>query len=259
MMQTDTHALKFHGLPGSVDLSHLAVYDSVGPDGEHGGCPHLHLASSEAYIVLTGAGRVQTLSYEGFRETSLRPLQVVWFSPGTIHRLVNDGGLQIVVMMSNQGLPEAGDAVITVPASYRINISDYVAATTLPPPESATPAERETAAQQRRDLAVEGFLELSRAFEKLGEAALDDLYRQAAELVHAGLPRWRQVVAETAMKTATDTAHMIDRLAAGDITHLTTGRLRSGYLESDSQVLGMCGRLAPLAPSNSNSDSGENL
>jgi mannose-6-phosphate isomerase-like protein (cupin superfamily) len=250
---------KFHGLPGSVDLSHLTVYDSQGPDGEHGGSPHLHLASSEAYIVLSGAGRVQTLSHHGFLETSLRPLQVVWFSPGTVHRLINDGGLEIIVMMANQGLPEAGDAVITFPAPYRNSIAEYEAATALPSPGSATNAEREQAAQQRRDLAIEGFLELRRAFERVGEAALDDLYRQAAALVQARLPRWRQVVAETVVKTATDTADLIDRLAAGDITHLTTAQLRSSHLESDGQVLGMCGRLAPLALSNSNAYFGEDL
>ena len=38
----------------------------------------------------------------------------VWFTPGTIHRLLNDGGdLEIVVLMQNAGLPEAGDMVIT--------------------------------------------------------------------------------------------------------------------------------------------------
>ena len=39
----------------------------------------------------------------------------MWFEPGTIHRLVNGGGLELVVLMQNSGLPEAGDAVFTFP------------------------------------------------------------------------------------------------------------------------------------------------
>ena len=34
-----------------------------------------------------------------------------------LHRAVNDGDLQVVVVMRNSGLPEAGDAVLTFPRS----------------------------------------------------------------------------------------------------------------------------------------------
>ena len=45
----------------------------------------------------------------------LEPGAFVWFTPGTIHRLVNGGDLEILVLMQNAGLPEAGDMVITFP------------------------------------------------------------------------------------------------------------------------------------------------
>ncbi len=60
-----------------------------------------------------GRGAVQTLTAAGFQETPLSPGALVWFTPGTIHRLVNDGDLTLHVLMQNCGLPEAGDAVLT--------------------------------------------------------------------------------------------------------------------------------------------------
>ena len=103
-------------LPGGVGVSGLTVYDWEAADGLCGGTPHMHLACSEAYIVIEGTGSVQTLTTSGYADTPLRPGDVVWFTPGTIHRLVNSGGLRLVVLMQNSGLPEAGDAVFTFPA-----------------------------------------------------------------------------------------------------------------------------------------------
>ncbi|MEV1147670.1 cupin domain-containing protein, partial [Micromonospora sp. NPDC049799] len=119
-------------LPGGVGLSRLCVYDTVGPDGLVGGTPHVHLCCTEAYVVTGGSGAVQTLTVEGFRETPLRPGAVVWFTPGTVHRLVNDGDLRLVVLMQNSGLPEAGDAVLTLPSEYLADATAYAAATALP-------------------------------------------------------------------------------------------------------------------------------
>ena len=86
----------------------------VAPDGLAGGTPHCHTACTEAYVVVAGSGRVATLSGAGYAETPIRAGSFVWFTPGTIHRLLNDGGdLEIVVLMQNAGLPEAGDMVIT--------------------------------------------------------------------------------------------------------------------------------------------------
>src|SRR4051812_1066875 len=149
--------MKSH-LPGAVGVSRLSVYDTTAPDGLHGGTPHMHLTCSEGYVVVAGEGRVQTLAGSGFRETPLRSGTVAWFPPGTIHRLVNEGGLEIVVLMQNSGLPEAGDAVLTFPPSVLADPDAYREAVTLP--EGGVPGTDPGAAFRRRDLAVTGFLAL---------------------------------------------------------------------------------------------------
>lgn len=84
-------------LPGGIGISRLTAYDIDAPDGLAGGTPHVHLACSEGYYVIAGSGAVQTLDPKGFTETPLQAGAVVWFDPGTIHRLVNGGGLQLLV------------------------------------------------------------------------------------------------------------------------------------------------------------------
>jgi mannose-6-phosphate isomerase-like protein (cupin superfamily) len=140
-------------MPGGIGISLLKVYDIEAPDGLVGGTPHVHLACSEGYYVIAGSGAVQTLNPNGFTETPLQAGTVVWFDPGTIHRLVNGGGLQILTLMSNSGLPEAGDAVLTLPPEHLTDRETYLAATTL----TGEGEERTPSAMRRRDLALEGF------------------------------------------------------------------------------------------------------
>src|ERR671933_2756540 len=103
-------------LPGAIGITHLKVYDTPAPDGLVGGSPHVHFACTEAYAVTGGRGAVQTLSAAGFDETALTPGELFWFTPGVIHRLINyDGQLEILVLMQNAGLPEAGDFALTFP------------------------------------------------------------------------------------------------------------------------------------------------
>ncbi|MCU1352954.1 MAG: hypothetical protein JWM05_2163, partial [Acidimicrobiales bacterium] len=125
--------------PGGVAVSRLRVYDWPAADGLAGGTPHCHTACTEAYAVTAGHGRVQTLAGDGFTETPLAPGSFVWFTPGTIHRLVNDSGdLEILVLMQNAGLPEAGDMVLTFPDPVLSDRDRYAAAATLPPDASDT-------------------------------------------------------------------------------------------------------------------------
>ncbi|MGO7984288.1 cupin domain-containing protein, partial [Rhizobium johnstonii] len=76
----------------------LTVYDDVAPDALAGGSPHMHLASTECYVVVGGRGALQTVNTDGYEETPLSAGTVAWFTPGTIHRAVNHGGLQVVVV-----------------------------------------------------------------------------------------------------------------------------------------------------------------
>src|SRR5262249_37358913 len=119
--------------PGATGLTVLDVYDWVAPDGLRGGSAHVHLASTEGYLVLSGAGSLQTLGERGYAQTRLRPGDCVWFTPGTIHRLVNDGGLRLAIVMQNAGLPEHGDAVLTFAPDILADPARYARAASLDP------------------------------------------------------------------------------------------------------------------------------
>src|SRR5690606_33649232 len=86
--------------PGGTAMSRVRVYDWPTTDGAWGGSPHLHTASTEGYVVLAGHGSLETLSGAGYGEHTLAPGTVLWFTPGTVHRLVNTGGdLELLVVM----------------------------------------------------------------------------------------------------------------------------------------------------------------
>jgi mannose-6-phosphate isomerase-like protein (cupin superfamily) len=211
--------------PGGTSLTRLAVY------AEHGGTPHLHTVSTEAYVVIGGSGVLQTLDTGGLRETPLSAGATVWFTPGTIHRAVNHGDLDVVVIMSNAGLPEAGDAVMTFPPEIVADPERYRLAARLD-------GDPDLAVRRRRDLALEGFEQWVTAAEKGDPEPLERFYGAAAALVRPALGGWRSI-AESATHRAVD---MIDALDRGDGSHLR----RSGVLAatpSDPPRWGMCGRL----------------
>ncbi|MFF5234484.1 cupin domain-containing protein [Dactylosporangium sp. NPDC000521] len=224
-------------LPGGVGISRLSVYDSLAPDGLLGGTPHMHLTCSEGYVVTDGEGHVQTLAASGYRETRLEPGTVAWFPPGTIHRLVNQGGLQIVVVMQNSGLPEAGDAVLTFPPEVLEDPAAYAEAARLP--EGGVPGTDLSAAFRRRDLAVTGFLMLR----DKGTAALGEFHAAAARLIAPKLPAWREKWERGALQAALETGKQIDALAAGDASHLGHGGISVLPQPSEHGRHGMCGLL----------------
>ncbi|GAB7051155.1 cupin domain-containing protein [Catenuloplanes indicus] len=221
--------------PGGTSVSHLTVYTGRCLDGLAGGTPHLHTASTEAYVVTGGTGALQTLDASGFRETPLAAGSLLWFTPGVIHRAVNHGDLRVVVVMSNAGLPEAGDAVMTFPPEVLRTAESYQAAAVLP-------REDEEAVARRRDLAVAEFLRLRAAVESDDFAPLHAFYEAAARLVRANVPRWREIWRETVAAQAARTAGMLKNLDAGDAVHLRAGAV-SGAPRSETEGWGMCGRL----------------
>src|ERR1700756_5952775 len=101
--------------PGATGVTVLDVYDWPAPDGLPGGSAHVHLASTEGFIVLSGAGRLQTLGERGYAETPLHPGECLWFTPGTIHRLVNDGNLRLPGGVQKGRPPQTADAVLPLP------------------------------------------------------------------------------------------------------------------------------------------------
>src|SRR5215470_6635544 len=176
--------------PGATGLTVLEVYDWVAPDGLRGGSAHVHLASTEGYLVLSGAGSLQTLSERGYAQTPLRPGDCVWFTPGTIHRLVNDGGLRLAIVMQNAGLPEHGDAVLTFAPDTLADPERYARAASLDPvPGEAAPGQtRPERARRRAALAVSGYLKLRAQVAEHGPAALEGFYAQALRLVAGRAP-----------------------------------------------------------------------
>ncbi|MEV0040831.1 cupin [Streptomyces sp. NPDC050804] len=232
----------FAGLPGAVAVSHLRVYEWEAADGVRGGTPHLHLTCSEGYVVTAGRGAVQTLGPTGFAVTPLAPGALVWFTPGTIHRLVNEDGLRIVVLMQNSGLPEAGDAVLTLPPAYLSDPGTYARAVRIPSAAEASEAEQAAVARRRRDLAVEGFTVLRTAWEAGDTRPLLDFQRAAAALVRPRVARWRERWEAGAAEAARQTGAQLDRLENGDASYLAGARL---YARSPAAHggFGMCGRL----------------
>lgn len=224
--------------PGGVAVSDLAVYDWEAADGRCGGSPHLHTASSEGYVVVAGSGAVHTLSADGAAEHPLSPGEVVWFSPGTVHRVVNGGGLRLLVVMQNSGLPEAGDAVLTFPARVLDDPAAYAAAATLP----SGPG-REAAARARRDLAMEGYLELQDAVAADPTAALAALHERAARLVRPRVAGWRATWDATVAAETERTRDQLDALAEGRPGALGAASVVRATRTPGEPGFGMCGRL----------------
>ncbi|MBE0010303.1 MULTISPECIES: cupin domain-containing protein [unclassified Arthrobacter] len=228
--------------PGGTGVTRLNVYSWDSPDGLCGGSPHLHTASSEGYIVVAGQGRVQTLSAEGYAEHPLVPGTVLWFTPGTVHRLVNDdGALDIVVVMGNAGLPEHGDAVFTFPDEVLADPEKYRAAATLP--SGAGSAEMEAAVRARRDLALEGYTGLVDRLNRGDQGALRELHEHAASLVADKTGHWRSLVEAGPLAQANQTLATINQLASGDASPLASATVRGAAPVSTEPLYGMCGRL----------------
>lgn len=220
--------------PGGVAVSLLDVYDGEAADGRCGGTPHLHTASSEGYVVLSGSGAVQTIDATGFAENPLATGDVVWFSPGTVHRLVNDDDLRLAVVMQNSGLPEAGDAVMTFPAHVLDDPDAYARAAALP-----AGRDRADAVRVRRDLAIDGYEQLLAG----GPAALDALHRRAAALVGPRIERWRALWEQTVAAETARTRGQLDALGRGEPGLMAAASVQRAESSPGGRAYGMCGRL----------------
>ncbi|MEU4979780.1 cupin domain-containing protein [Streptomyces sp. NPDC021969] len=232
----------YDGFPAAVGVSRLSVYDWPTVEGlPGGGTPHLHLTCSEGYVVTAGRGAVQTLTTSGFEQTPLEPGTVAWFTPGTIHRLVNDGGLEITVVMQNRGLPEAGDAVLTLPQDRLADPGAYADAIRVP--ADLPEAEQARVVRARRDLATRRFLELRAATENGDPEPLAAFQRAAAELVRPRLDEWERRWRDGARAAATATRAQLDALRGRDGAHLSAARVTATGPAARGRF-GMCGRLA---------------
>lgn len=199
----------------------------------------MHLVSTEAYVVISGEGALQTIDADEFRETPLSAGSVVWFTPGTIHRAVNRGDLRVVVLMSNAGLPEAGDAVLTFPAEVVGDPDAYAAAVSL----GDDPDEHAARSRRRRDLAVTGFETLRDAVGAGDRTALDAFHAAASALVHDRAQAWPDLVREGPLAQAEHSLALAEAVASGSVTHLAGARVHRAVPSVGERGFGMCGRL----------------
>jgi mannose-6-phosphate isomerase-like protein (cupin superfamily) len=231
--------------PGAVGFTNLRVYDSVAPDGVRGGSPHVHLASAEAYIVTAGQGAVQTFGPDGGQRFDLRPGAVVWFEPGIIHRLVNTSGdLEILCVMQNAGLPEAGDAVLMFPDEVLADPEAYAAAVRV---TGDTDDERLASAARRRDLAVTGFEAMLDGDDEERSARYGCFLQRVVALKRDRVPAWRRLWEERPLAEAHLTGMRLDMIAAGQIGMFTRARVAS-FMPAGEAGYGMCGRLETYLP-----------
>jgi mannose-6-phosphate isomerase-like protein (cupin superfamily) len=225
-------------LPGAIGISHISAYEWPAEDSVCGGSPHMHLTCTEAYVVTAGRGAVQTLTLDGYRETELEPGVIVWFTPGTVHRMVQRDGLKVTVLMQNSGLPEAGDAVFTFPQEILADPDAYAQAAALPPKEDPL---AEQAARRRRDLAVSGYLALREALSEGDSGPLREFYRAGAALVGPKVEQWIPKWRAGALAAAERTGDQLKALTDGDLTHLTQAQVHA-VTPSRRGGYGMCGR-----------------
>ena len=115
-------------LPGGVGISRLRVYDWEGPDGLRGGSPHVHLVCSEAISCSTARAPCRRSARPGSTRRRSSEARCWWFTPGLIHRLINHGDLEIIVLMQIATLPEAGDCFLSFPEDVLRDRQAYLAA-----------------------------------------------------------------------------------------------------------------------------------
>src|SRR5690606_19162405 len=114
----------------------------------------------------------------------------------------------ILVVMSNSGLPEAGDAVFTFPPEILADPAAYAEAASLP--ATSDPDELAAAARQRRDLAIAGYLTLRERVQAEGPQALEPLYQAAATLVAGRVETWRELWRSGPLTQAVNTGDHLD-------------------------------------------------
>lgn len=227
----------FLRMPGATLMTRLKVYDTVTPDGQIGGTPHVHLVCTEMYIVIAGSGSVEIIDNNGFSVVDLKQNDALLFTPGTLHRLINPNkDLDLLIIMQNSGLPERGDNVVTFKEEWLATESAYAEAMTISSLEEA---------YQRRDRGVEGFLHLKDQFEQSLENGREHLkqFYQMAEARSAPLrAEWQKIIEQGAAKEVKHSLQQLEQLSRGDISYLTRNEYTLIQIP-DETVPGFCGHL----------------
>ena len=228
------------GLLAGIGITHLTVYDGrPGPDGIVGGCAHVHAITDEGYFVVAGTGAIELHdATRGFRSVPLATGSYVQFAPGTLHRAVNHGGLQVVCVMSNSGLAERGDARIYFGPEADADPTRYEQLKRL----SETGYE---GALERRDRSAQAYATLLRLWDENRDA----YHRRLADFVElhaAAMGKIRidleSIVGDGPAAWLDGTLARLEQLPAMlEQTHAERGEAEAG-----EPRLGMCGLLRPV-------------
>jgi hypothetical protein len=149
--------------------------------------------------------------------------------------------------MQNNGLPEAGDFVLTFPREILADAAAYEREASITA-SGHVYAAGEAAARRRRDLAVQGFVELQNRIAADGIGALRDFYRLALAHISAKLPQWKDVWSSGPVAVTQATGRQLDSLMRGNSEHLLRGGVYSLKPPGDDRKLGMCGTLGVYLP-----------
>nr|WP_166184176.1 cupin [Paenarthrobacter ureafaciens] len=201
----------------------------------------MHTASTEAYFVLSGHGSVETITTSGFESHPLAPNDVLWFGPGTVHRLVNQDRLEILAIMQNNGLPEAGDAVMTFGTDVLKDPERYADLAMLREKPSSPGAEMEV--RGRRDAALEGYRLLRESVIAGDDSGLRHFHEDAVRLVSSRVPGWQELWEKRIAPESARTADWLRTLANGQFDHFAEATVARGASSHPGANFGMCGRL----------------
>ena len=225
------------GLVGGIGISRVVVYHQrPAPDGRHGGSPHIHSVTDEAYYVTHGTGWVELHDLgQGFRRVRLEPGTYVDFEPGVLHRLVNDKELELLAIMGNAGLPEAGDARMYFGAEVDASPVLYEDLWSLP---------RRTGldgALERRDRAVEAYAKLIELWETDREVYFRELRRFIGAANSAAAAKKKSFVPHIENGPKARLGKVVSRMASAETV---ADRPLVRQLRGDAPTaLGMCGML----------------
>jgi hypothetical protein len=164
-----------------------------------------------------------------------------------VHRLINGGDLDLLVVMQNAGLPEAGDAVLTFSPDILADPERYERLATLPSTEEAEEVVA-AAALERRNAALTGYAELRNDVERRGYAALEEFHKAAVNLVQSRIPGWRKLWSENVLAEVQTAEQWLADLEKGDGAHLARASVARANPRSAERLFGMCGRLQTWAP-----------
>lgn len=231
------------GLLAGIGLTRLRVYEQrAAPDGQMCGCAHVHALSDEAYYVESGTGAIELHDrVQGFRRIELRRGDYVQFAPGTLHRSVSTGGLEVLALMSNAGLAERGDARIYFGPAVDDDAGEYARLKALPYAHGLD------GALQRRDASIVAYAALMRLWDADRRAYFTELERfvrlhERSMAAHAA-DHARIVEAGPAAWLAATRARLAATGGAGAVAGAVAVRHDQGRV-----TLGMCGELRQLEP-----------